>query len=77
MYLVRKVYTDVFQVSSFEDYKEPVSVYRLQGKRCSCPARNPCKHQDIVKKFKELEPGAWAFELQGKEVKHYAIDNMV
>ena len=74
MYTVRETFKDVFQVANFDsDYREPIAVYRVSGKRCSCPARNPCKHQDIVRSFKELEPGAWGFEFVGKQVQPLSL----
>jgi hypothetical protein len=74
MYLVKQLFRDEFQVASFEDgYRYPVAIYRIQGKRCSCPARNPCKHQSIVSAFKELEQGAWGFEFVGKDVQPISL----
>jgi hypothetical protein len=74
MYTVKQIFSDTFQVANFDsDYRYPIATYRIQGKRCSCPARNPCKHQDIIRSFKELEPGAWAFEFIGKQIQPIAL----
>jgi hypothetical protein len=74
MYTVKQIFTDTFQVANFDsNYRYPVATYRIQGKRCSCPARNPCKHQDLVRTFKQLEPGAWGFEFVGKNVQPFAL----
>ncbi len=45
MYTIRQLAKDRFQIASFDDYKEPTAIYFISDKRCSCPARNPCKHQ--------------------------------
>jgi hypothetical protein len=63
MYTVRQVGFKEYQVANFTDYAEPVAVYKVRDNRCSCPARNPCKHQKIVEFFKTLESGAWGFEM--------------
>lgn len=74
MYTVKQIFSDTFQVANFDsDYRYPIATYRIQGKRCSCPALNPCKHQKLVSAFKELEPGAWGFEFIGKEIQPIAL----
>jgi hypothetical protein len=74
MYVIKQLFRDEFQVANFDsDYRYPVAVYRIQGVRCSCPARNPCKHQNIVSAFKELEQGAWGFEFVGTKVQPISL----
>lgn len=55
-YLVREDSPDHYTVSKWTGGKEPAEVYRVsfnkhQGWDCSCPARGPCKHPEIVKKW--------------------------
>lgn len=74
MYTVKQLFSDTFQVVNFDsDYRYPTAIYRIQGKRCSCPAANPCKHQKLVMAFKELELGAWGFEFVGANVQPFAL----
>lgn len=74
MYTVKQIFSDTFQVANFDsDYRYPLAIYRIQGKRCSCPARNPCKHQKLINTFKELELGAWGFEFVGDIVQPIAL----
>ena len=76
MYTIRQLAKDRFQIASFDDYKEPSAIYFINEKRCSCPARNPCKHQKILTAFKELEHGAWGFEFVGNNVQPFVIKSM-
>lgn len=74
MYTVKQIFSDTFEIASFDDsYRYPLSVYSIRGNRCSCPARNPCKHQALVRAFKELELGAWGFEFIGKNVQPISL----
>ncbi len=73
MYVVKQRYSDTFEIAHFDNRKEPVGVYTIRGNKCSCPARNPCKHQGIVTLFKELEPGVWGFELINNIVQPYYL----
>jgi hypothetical protein len=73
MYTIKQLSKERFEIASFDDYKEPTSIYYINAKRCSCPARNPCKHQKIVNAFKELEHGAWGFEFIGTEVQPFSL----
>lgn len=73
MYVVKQLYSDTFKIANFEDRKNPTGTYTIRGRKCSCPARNPCKHQSIVKMFKELEPGVWGFEISNNVVQPYHL----
>jgi hypothetical protein len=75
MYIFRKLYADVFQVALFEDRREPTSVYRISPKGCSCPAKSPCKHQNMLKQFKSLDSGFWGFEVTDKQIKLINLNN--
>lgn len=47
-YLIRKVHND-FEITKFEDTAEPVAVYSIKSRKCSCPSRyRSCKHISIL-----------------------------
>jgi len=61
-----------------DDSNWPVDLYSITDRGCSCPAgyrRRRCKHFKLIDAFKELEPGAWAFEFRGDSVQpiHLAL----
>jgi hypothetical protein len=50
-YLVRKVYENI-ELAKFEDSAEPLAVYTIDSRRCSCPSRvYTCKHRVIAKSW--------------------------
>lgn len=54
-YFLRKVGTDV-QIAKFEDYSEPVAVYVVGERGCSCPARvRVCKHAKLAKQWSKKD----------------------
>ena len=51
-YLLRKKNNVDIELSKFEDDKEPLDVYTVTSRGCSCPAawrRKTCKHTRMVK----------------------------
>ena len=77
MYTVRQLGFKHFEVANFTDYSEPVAVYSIRDSRCSCPARKPCKHMNVLKMFNSLDSGAWCFEIcDNGVIKPYSIAMM-
>jgi hypothetical protein len=51
-YLIRKKNNIDIEISKFEDDNEPLDVYTISSRGCTCPAawrRKTCKHTRIVK----------------------------
>ena len=76
MYTVRRIITDVYEVSNFGDRKQPEAVYTIRKAKCSCPAawgRKTCKHVGLVNRFKTLREGLWWFDIHDGEIYQHRI----
>lgn len=76
MYLVRKKFTDEYEVANFGDNKDPDAVYTVRKTKCTCPAawgKRNCKHVSLVNKFKTLGEGSWWFEINNSEIISHRI----
>ena len=49
LYLLRKINND-YSIAKFEDSSDPIDVYTINSRGCSCPSRyRNCKHAKLLK----------------------------
>lgn len=62
-YTFRQPYLDVYEVTKWEEYRSyPLETYEIiwrsgpvSANMCSCPARTPCKHLEMLREMIECE----------------------
>ena len=69
VYLIRKKDKYRYEMAKFEDRREPVDIYTVSARGCSCPSRVRCKHFGILEAWQGLpHPEGAVLNERGKVV---------
>jgi uncharacterized Zn finger protein len=78
-YSIREVKHNTYELAKFEDSADPVAIYTLSKRGCSCPARSyNCKHRTIFSVWESMDkPIGTFFDELGRKVGSIAYDSFV